>query len=309
MKTIFQLRQDADRLRKVTDINSISPEDTFGLQSEVLEYLTYLEQNFETLGIHQVYKTFAAMGADTSPIGTDGKALRYGQLVLIWDAANTSQAESGNIYAYQAPGWELVGNANETIISELMNYLIKANAVYVDRGKFITTPDEPYHFESRNAKTGVYETSDVWYLGCKWRCNKDKTTDVPRWGSSSWIMIEGNPNFTVGFAETEGIFNPDQFDTTLTIVAKLYNQDVTADILDGDVVWTRYSVDDSGIVRTESDTAWALKREGAGKQIHLTKTDCDFNGYVPPILKFICTVTLREGAETPEVSGQAVFGY
>jgi hypothetical protein len=309
MKTIFQLRQDADRLRKVTDINSISPEDTFGLQSEVLEYLTYIEQNFETLGIHQIYKTFAAMEADTSPIGTDGKVLRYGQLVLIWDAANTSQTESGNIYAYQAPGWQLVGNANETIISELMNYLIKANAVYVDRGKFTTMPDEPYHFESRNLKTGVYEISDVWYLGCKWRCNKDKTADVPRYGSSSWIMIEGNPNFTVGFAETDGIFNPDQFDTTLSIVAKLYNQDVTADILDGDVVWTRYSLDDSGNVRTESDMAWTLKREGAGKQIHLTKVDCDFNGYVPPVLKFICTVTLRDGAGAEGTSAQAVFGY
>jgi hypothetical protein len=309
MKTIFQLRQAADRLRKVTDINSISPEDTFGLQSEVLEYLTYIEQNFETLGIHQIYKTFAAMESDASPIGTDGKALRYRQLVLIWDAANANQTESGNIYAYQAPGWELVGNANETIISNLVNYLTKIGPIYVDRGQFTTAPGEPYHFESRNSTTGVYETSEVWYLGCKWRCSKDGTTDVPKWGSSSWLMVEGNPNFTVGFTETEGIFNPDQFDTTLTIVAKLYNQDVTADILDRDVVWTRYSTDDVGNERTESDTAWALKREGAGKQIHLTKTDCDFNGYVPPVLKFICTVTLREGAETPEVSGQAVFGY
>lgn len=116
MKTIYQLQQIAARLRAVTDVNSISPEDTFGLQADVLEYLADMEQNAEGLGIHKVYASYAAMVADASaPVGSNGKALRFGQLVVIYDSSNTTQAESGNVYAWQkgntgASAWKLMGN-------------------------------------------------------------------------------------------------------------------------------------------------------------------------------------------------------
>lgn len=116
MKTIYQLQQIADRLRAVTEVNSISPEDTFGLQADVLEYLADMEQNAEGLGIHKVYASYAAMVADASaPVGSNGKALRFGQLVVIYDSNNTTQAESGNVYAWQkgntgTAAWLLMGN-------------------------------------------------------------------------------------------------------------------------------------------------------------------------------------------------------
>lgn len=116
MKTIYQLQQIAARLREVTEVNSISPEDTFGLQADVLEYLADMEQNAECLGIHKVYASYAAMVADASaPVGSNGKALRFGQLVVIYDSNNTTQAESGNVYAWQkgntgAAAWLLMGN-------------------------------------------------------------------------------------------------------------------------------------------------------------------------------------------------------
>ena len=116
MKTIYQLQQIAARLRAVTEVNSISPEDTFGLQADVLEYLADMEQNAEGLGIHKVYASYAAMVADASaPVGSNGKALRFGQLVIIYDSNNTTQAESGNVYAWQkgntgAAAWLLMGN-------------------------------------------------------------------------------------------------------------------------------------------------------------------------------------------------------
>ena len=116
MKTIYQLQQIAARLREVTEVNSISPEDTFGLQADVLEYLADMEQNAEGLGIHKVYASYAAMVADASaPVGSNGKALRFGQLVVIYDSSNTTQAESGNVYAWQkgntgAAAWLLMGN-------------------------------------------------------------------------------------------------------------------------------------------------------------------------------------------------------
>ena len=116
MKTIYQLQQIADRLRAATEVNSISPEDTFGLQSDILEYMADMEQNAEGLGIHKVYASYAAMVADASaPVGSNGKALRFGQLVVIYNSSNTTQAESGNVYAWQkgntgAAAWLLMGN-------------------------------------------------------------------------------------------------------------------------------------------------------------------------------------------------------
>lgn len=102
MKTIYELQKEALRLRQVTDVDSISPEDAFGLHADTLAYLADMEQNADGLGIHQVYKSYAAMKADgTAPVGTNGKPLRFGQLVAIYDANNSTQAESGNVYAFQ----------------------------------------------------------------------------------------------------------------------------------------------------------------------------------------------------------------
>lgn len=114
MKTIYELQQEAIRLRQVKEVDSISPEETFGLHADTLAYLADMEQNAEGLGIHKVYKSFAAMNADNSaPVGTNGKPLRFGQLVAVYDKDNQSQAENGNIYAFQkGAGWLLMGNLN-----------------------------------------------------------------------------------------------------------------------------------------------------------------------------------------------------
>ena len=174
-----------------------------------------------------------------------------------------------------------------------MDYQGKPVVEYVDRGAWSSTED--YFSEAVNPTTGVYETSDVWYMGCKYRCAKTGTHNAPAWNSTDWAMVEGNPEFSVDFADTDNLFDPDTFDVTLQIIAKLHNIDVTADVLDTDVVWTRYSEDDKGVTRTASDNAWAIKRAGAGKAMHLTLADCDFNGYVPKVIRFTATVTLRDG--------------
>lgn len=111
---------------------------------------------------------------------------------------------------------------------------------------------------------------------------------------SEWCTLFGTHNFTVEFEDVDYLFDPDRFDVTLTIVAKLNNVDITADILDTDVVWSRYSEDAQGNERTASDASWNLRRSAAGKSIHLTVADCDFNGYIPKRLRFTATVTLRD---------------
>ena len=120
MDTIYNLQKRADELRKKTETDSITPEEVGGLHADTLAYVADMEQNMDGLGIRCIYKTYAAMTAEgETPVGTNGKALRYGQLVVVYDATNTAQAESGNIYAWQkgtgAEAWLQVGNMNAII--------------------------------------------------------------------------------------------------------------------------------------------------------------------------------------------------
>lgn len=177
----------------------------------------------------------------------------------------------------------------------------------IDRGQWDATAN--YYCEAINPDTGRYEISDVWYMGCKWRCAKTGTKTAPAWNNTDWAMVEGNPRFTVEFADTDYIFDPDRFALTLTIIARLYNMDITDDILPADVQWTRYSEDAKGNERVASDNAWALKRANAGKTIDLTIADCDLNGYMPRTLKFIATVTLRDGQGREAGTENAIFEY
>ena len=178
-----------------------------------------------------------------------------------------------------------------------IDYQGKPISEVVDRGQWAA--GEAYYCEAINPTTGVYEISAVWYMGCKYHCAKTGTTTAPAWNNTDWAMVEGNPEFTVEFAETDTIYDADNFNMTLTIIARRYNMDVTADILDEDVHWTRYSETAAGVARTESDAAWAVRRAGAGKSIHLTAADCDFEGdELPKVMRFSASVTLRDGVGT-----------
>ena len=188
-----------------------------------------------------------------------------------------------------------------------IDYKGKPISEVIDRGPWAA--GAAYYCEALNPETGIYEISDVWYMGCKWRCAKTGTTTAPAWNNTDWAMVEGNPQFTVEFADTDYIFDPDRFSLTLTIIARLYNMDITDDILPADVEWTRYSEDANGVPRTASDNAWALKRAGAGKSLSLTIEDCDLNGYMPRTLKFIATVTLRDGIGNEAGTESAIFQY
>ena len=188
-----------------------------------------------------------------------------------------------------------------------IDYKGKPISEVIDRGPWAA--GAAYYCEALNPETGIYEISDVWYMGCKWRCAKTGTTTAPAWNNTDWAMVEGNPQFTVEFADTDYIFDPDRFSITLTIIARLYNMDITDDILPADVEWARYSEDANGVPRTASDNAWALKRAGAGKSLSLTIEDCDLNGYMPRTLKFIATVTLRDGMGNDAGTESAIFQY
>ena len=185
-----------------------------------------------------------------------------------------------------------------------IDYQGKRQPVYVDRGNWVDNPAEPYHFEAVNSVTGVYETSDVWYYGCKWRCIKDCPTDAPKWNSMQWMQIEGNPEFSIEIAiENGGLLDFDYFathGTTLEVTGKIYNLDVTKDILDADVTWTRYTEDPNGTPRTESDNVWNLGGH-TGKTLHLTKDDLNIDSSgMPSVIKFTARALLRDGVEAED---------
>ncbi|MBW4755654.1 hypothetical protein KZO77_11590 [Prevotella melaninogenica] len=112
MDTIYNLLKRAKELKEKSQVDSITPEEVGKLHEDTLAYIASLEQSADGLGIKKVYQSKSAMEADTDPVGTNGKALRYGQLVSIYDDAHADGFENGNIYAYQKPGWLLMGKVS-----------------------------------------------------------------------------------------------------------------------------------------------------------------------------------------------------
>lgn len=160
----------------------------------------------------------------------------------------------------------------------------------------VAQSDKPY------TQTNEYYDS-VSHYGCEWMCLVSGTLDEPKYGSTGWAMIRGNPAFTIDIDSTQGWqFDSDRITdkddsgdyivfTTLQVTGQLYNQDVTDDILDSDVTWTR----DTGNV-TE-DNAWAIKRAAAGKSLTLTVEDLGTDYINRTSCSFKATALLRDGQQ------------
>lgn len=134
MDTIYNLQRRAASLRAKTQTDSITPEEVGGLQYDTLAYLADMEQNLDGLGIRKVYLSIADMQADGAPVGTNGKALRLGQLVTIYNPSAPTADGTGNVYAYQKPGWLLVGYIGLLSgVSADIKYLLQ-NTYYLQEG-------------------------------------------------------------------------------------------------------------------------------------------------------------------------------
>lgn len=171
----------------------------------------------------------------------------------------------------------------------------------VDRGPW--TEGAAYYCEALNPATGRYETSDVWYNGCRYRCTLTGVTRPPVWPAAGWVMVEGDPDLVVTFAESDTLCDPDNFNQTLTVVVRKHNEDITQYVTQDKVTWRRYSEDANGVQRADLDAAWNARRSKAGKTITLTLDDVDKEGDVlPKVLRFIATVSLTDtmpaGTET-----------
>lgn len=127
MDSIYDIMSRASALRRETQADSITPEDVGGIQYDTLAYLAEMERSLDGLGIRKVYATKDAMEVDTAPVGHNGKPLRLGQLVVVYDPA-TPQAEGmGAVYAWQNPGWVPVGSIGD-VLSQLATEVAERKA-------------------------------------------------------------------------------------------------------------------------------------------------------------------------------------
>ena len=168
----------------------------------------------------------------------------------------------------------------------------------VDRGKWsleIAQSDAPY----RSTATEVHDT---WHYGCRWRCLIDKTADEPRYASTGWAFVEGNPEFSIDISSSNGFrFSKNyifgcrddlgelQPFTIITIRGILYNNDVTEHLTN--VVWTR----DTG--NPTEDNRWAQQVAQRKDQIHLPLTGSDLGdnwGTNNPCV-FKCSAEIKDG--------------
>lgn len=124
MATIYELKRRAKELAAVSETNAVDPARVGNLIDDTLELIDEYEKNAVSLGIRKTYATVAAMEADKSPSGEDGKKLRNGQLVSIYDTGNASAVDNGKVFAFQNPGWKLssrvdAGYARSEKVAEL----------------------------------------------------------------------------------------------------------------------------------------------------------------------------------------------
>ena len=173
----------------------------------------------------------------------------------------------------------------------------QGNPIYTtrDRGVWslaVAQGDNPYRNGDRTIDT-------VYYLGCKWQCLEDKTTKPPTYSSTAWAFVEGNPYFTLEMLSSK-LWNFRLNDlmatnadgswkvfTTLSVVGRLYNQDVTDSMTN--IVWTRDSGDPT------ADNKWAISHANCGLSVDLTYEDLGGSAFKVGTVVFRCEAQIKDG--------------
>lgn len=173
----------------------------------------------------------------------------------------------------------------------------QGNPIYTtrDRGVWslsVAQGENPYRNGDRTIDT-------VYYLGCKWQCLEDKTTKPPTYSSTAWAFVEGNPYFTLEMLSSKlwnfrlnelMATNADgswKVFTTLSVVGRLYNQDVTDSMTN--IVWTRETNNPT------ADNKWALSHANCGLSVDLTYEDLGGAAFKIGSVTFRCNAEIKDG--------------
>ena len=100
---IYDLISRAQKLRKETQLDSVSPDRVGGLHEDTLKYINEFQLLASSPSLHKIYASVSAMQSDKSPKSDlTGKPLKPGQLVVIVPA-NQTDATAGDVYRYDGP--------------------------------------------------------------------------------------------------------------------------------------------------------------------------------------------------------------
>ena len=136
MTTIYDIKKRAQQLSEKTDSETISPQEVGGLFSDLADYTNDVEVNGSSLGIRKTYTSVSVMEADKNPVGDDGKPLKKGQLVNIYNQDDPSSADNNKVFSWQNPGWQIrttldAGYATREELTELEGKL-ETNFIVTD---------------------------------------------------------------------------------------------------------------------------------------------------------------------------------
>ena len=106
----IDLIKRAEALASKTESGSITPEELGYLIRDIAAYVAEVEREGGALGVRKVYTSVTAMQADNDPQGDDGKPLRRGNLVAIYDREHPKAEDNGRIYVYTGSSWSQVAH-------------------------------------------------------------------------------------------------------------------------------------------------------------------------------------------------------
>lgn len=104
---IYDIKKRAAELSAKTKIESIPPAEVGGLIGDLANYANETDLNGSSLGIRKTYTSVSAMEGDSQPKGDDGKPLKKGMLVNIYNQDDPQNADNGKVFSWQNPGWLL----------------------------------------------------------------------------------------------------------------------------------------------------------------------------------------------------------
>ena len=130
---IYDLISRAQKLRKETQLDSVSPDRVGGLHEDTLKYINEFQLLASSPSLHKIYASVSAMQSDKSPKSDlTGKPLKPGQLVVIVPA-NQTDATAGDVYRYDGPS----GNTSA------WTFVAKIGAVPADAELSATSTNPP----------------------------------------------------------------------------------------------------------------------------------------------------------------------
>lgn len=205
---------------------------------------------------------------------------------------------------------DAVGVMAETIVAQnIYHYDYNGDIIpnIVDRGPWskaiAESADKPYRNISvetarpDGTKYTLLEQHAAWRFGCQWGCLVDKTTEEPRWNAQTWVMLQGNGNYSLDFDSSEGWqFFRGNVNTIISLIVVYGTEDITARLMKRagtEVEWLR----ESGNV--PSDNSWKPTYvDGNRSRLRLDNTDMPTGwGYEIRKVKFICRIFIPEEDE------------